>query len=202
MDPDLPEADDTQQMNESQPLPSMLLPSAPLGERRREHRSERSRGERFFDKHFISKAIYGTISVLAVLLIMEEHPPTAWHGAMTLFGSVLAIALAEAYSETIAEILAGRKGLTRKEMVHIWVQTRPILLSANTPTLMFCLSGLGLLHVESAILIAKVLLYVSLFIYGSRISRMLGNSWLRSLLSGLFTLGIGVLITLIKTFFH
>lgn len=61
--------------------------------------------EKLFDKRFISKAIYGSVSILAVLLIMEEHPPDGWTAAITLFGTVLAIA--EVYSESIAEIIIG-----------------------------------------------------------------------------------------------
>ena len=68
-------------------------------------------GERF-SKHSVSKAIYGSISVLAVLLVLEEHPPAAWRAAVTLFGSALAIALAEAYSETVAEMISRRVRLT------------------------------------------------------------------------------------------
>lgn len=63
--------------------------------------------EKLFDKRFISKAIYGSVSILAVLLIMEEHPPDGWTAAITLFGTVLAIAIAEVYSESIAEIIIG-----------------------------------------------------------------------------------------------
>ena len=63
--------------------------------------------DEMFDKDFVAKAIYGLISVLAVLLIMEEHPPTAWKGAGILFGTVLVLAMAETYSGTIAETIAG-----------------------------------------------------------------------------------------------
>ncbi len=38
---------------------------------------------------FIAKAIRGLITVQAVLLAMEEHPPEAWRGAITLFGTTL-----------------------------------------------------------------------------------------------------------------
>ena len=36
---------------------------------------------------------------------MEEHPPEAWRGALTLFGTTLAVALAENYAEIIARML-------------------------------------------------------------------------------------------------
>lgn len=158
--------------------------------------------ERLFDKHSVSKAIYGSISVLAVLLVMEEHPPAAWRAATTLFGTALAIALAESYSETVAEILAQRKRLNAEEIRGIWRLTRPILLSANLPTLVLLLSAAGFYPVAAGLKIAEYAIYLALFAYGARVGQLLHGAWWRSLLGGLFTLAIGVLIGLIKYVFH
>ena len=158
--------------------------------------------ERFFDKHYVSKAIYGSISVLAVLLVMEEHPPVAWRAATTLFGTALAIALAESYSETVAELIARRKRLDAEEIRAIWRLTRPILLSANLPTLVLLLSAAGFYSVSTGLEIAEYAVYLALFLYGVRVGQLLHGAWWRSLLSGLFALAIGVLIGLIKYAFH
>src|SRR5687767_1372193 len=65
---------------------------------------------RFFDYSFASKAIYGTLSVMAVIVAMENHPPTALSAAAQLFGVTLALAVAETYAEIIAHTLdRGRK---------------------------------------------------------------------------------------------
>lgn len=158
--------------------------------------------ERFFDRHFVSRAIYGSISVLAVLLVMEEHPPSAFEAVLTLFGTTLAIALAEAYSETIAEVIAKRKRLSREEIKALWVQTRPVLLSANLPTLVLLGSLTGLYSVPSALEVAEYAIYLELFVLGFGTGRLLHGSVWRSLLIGLSTLAIGVLIGLIKYVFH
>jgi hypothetical protein len=161
-----------------------------------------SKRETFFDRNYISKAIYGSISVLAVLLVMQEHPPTAWKAALTLFGATLAIALAEAYSSTIAEMIAQKKRLDAKETKEIWRHTRPILLSANLPTLILLLSATGLYGVGLALEIAEYAIYLALFIYGLRVGQLLHGVWWRRVLSGLTALAMGVLIGLIKYFFH
>ena len=159
-------------------------------------------GDERFSKHSVSKAIYGSISVLAVLLVMEEHPPAAWRAAVTLFGSALAIALAEAYSETVAEMISRRARLTGAELGAVWRSARPILLAANLPTLFLLLSAAGLYSVPSALLIAEYAVYAALFVYGAWSGRLLHGTWWRSLLGGLFTLAVGALIGLIKYFFH
>lgn len=120
-----------------------------------------SRRKRFFDRNYVSKAIYGSISVLAVLLVMEEHPPTAWQAALTLFGTTLAIALAEAYSATVAEVIAQRKRLDAHEIKAIWHHTQPILISANLPTLILLLSYTGLYTVPAALKAAEYAIYLT-----------------------------------------
>ena len=158
--------------------------------------------DKTFDKDFVTKAIYGLISVLAVLLIMEEHPPTAWKAAGILFGTVLALAMAETYSATIAETIAGQRKLDREEILEIWHDTRPILLSANLPTLVILLSGAGLYSMDTALIIAKAAIYLALFCYGLQVGHLLHASRWRILLSGLFTAGIGALIGLLKFLLH
>jgi hypothetical protein len=54
------------------------------------------------DKHFTSRAIHYSITALAISLIMEEHPPTILGAVVTLFGTTLAVARADVYSESIA----------------------------------------------------------------------------------------------------
>jgi hemolysin III len=150
----------------------------------------------------VSRAIYGSISVLAVVLVMQEHPPSVARAAATLFGTSLAIALAEAYSETIAEMLAQRRGLNLNETGDIWRRAQPILFAANVPTAIVLIAAAGLFSVDDALNVAEFAIYVSLFIWGVRVGQLLHDSWLRALASGLITTGIGVLIGLIKVVFH
>ena len=157
---------------------------------------------KIFDKRFISKSLYGSITLLAVLLSLEDHLPTAWHGASLLFGTALSVALAEAFSESISQVIAGKKKLDRAELIEIWHETRPVLLAAYLPLLMMVLAGVGLLSVPTAINLAEGLIYVTLFIYGLRIGYLLHGRKLRMFLAGVFTLGIGGLIGIIKLLFH
>jgi hypothetical protein len=158
--------------------------------------------EELFHRNFVSRAIYGSISVLAVVLVMQARPPDAVKAAATLFGTSLAIALAETYSETIAEMLSQRRNLDLREAGEIWQRARPILFAANVPTAIVVLAVAGLLSVDTALDVAEFAIYASLFIWGTRVGRLLHDSWLRALASGLVTTGIGVLIGLIKVVFH
>ena len=76
------------------------------------------------------------------------------------------LAMAETYSATIAETIAGQKRLDRQEILEIWHDARPILLTANLPTLVFLLSEAGLYSMDTALIIAKSAIYLALFAYG------------------------------------
>lgn len=84
----------------------------------------------------------------------------------------------------------------------IWRSARPILLSANLPTLVLLLSAAGLYPVSTGLRIAEYAVYLAPFVYGARVGRLLCGAWWRSLLDGVFTLAVGVLIGLIKFVFH
>src|SRR5262249_54972881 len=104
----------------------------------------------------ISKAVYGLVTLMAVLTGMEDHPPEAWRGAVTLFGTTLAVALIDAYAETNAGIIARGRGLPRAELREIARDVAPVLVGAQAPTFVFLLSALGLFPVERAISIAQL----------------------------------------------
>ena len=110
--------------------------------------------------------------------------------------------MAETYSATIAETIAGQKRLDRQEIIEIWHDTRSILLSANLPTLVILLSGAGLYSMDTALIIAKFAIYLALFCYGLQVGHLLHASRWRILLSGLFTAGLGALIGLLKFLLH
>lgn len=106
-----------------------------------------------------AKAIYGLVTVLAVLVTMEDHPPVAWRGAITLFGATLAVALVDTYSETIAGMLSSQRRLSRDELREIWRDVSPVLVGAQAPTLILLVSAIGLFSVERAITIAEVVAF-------------------------------------------
>ena len=155
-----------------------------------------------FSKHFVSRTIYGSIITLAVLFILDRNPPEPWSAVGMLLGTALAVALAETFSQTIAEMIAGSKRLDAQGLLTIWRQTRPILISANLPTVVMILAAGGVFSIGMAITIAKVLQYLVLFLSGLQIGRILHESRPRILASAMFTAGIGGLISLFKVLFH
>jgi hemolysin III len=157
---------------------------------------------RLFDHNFAAKAIYGLVTVLALLLVMEDHPPEALPGAISLFGATLAVALLDLYAESVAEMLSHSRRLTQIEIRKVWEDVRPVLIGAQAPTLIMLLSALGLFSVETAIDFARVVIFLTLFLFGIQVGRKLHENVLRQLLSGLYLVALAGLIVGIKVLFH
>jgi len=154
------------------------------------------------DSHAIEKAIYGLITVLAVLVVMQQHPPVAWRGAVTLFGTTLAVALVDAYAATISAMLSQRRALADEEKSAIWRSVVPVMAGAQAPTFVLLLSALGLYTVERAITGAEIVVVLFLFGYGLRVGQLLHQHWLRQLISGMALVAIAGLVVAIKALFH
>jgi hemolysin III len=150
----------------------------------------------------VSRAIYGLMTVLAVLQVMELHPPSAWQAAVSLFGTTLAVALVDAYADSIAEMLSRGRTLLWDELRAIGRDVAPILVGAQGPTLVMILSALGLLTVDDAIDLAQAVAFLFLFGYGWRVGKLLHEHWARRLVSGLILVAIGGFIVGIKAAFH
>ena len=152
--------------------------------------------------HAIEKAIYGLVMVLAVLVVMREHPPVAWRGAVTLFGTTLAVALVDAYAATISSMLAQRRALADEEKGAIWRSVVPVMAGAQAPTIVLLLSAFGLYGVGRAITIAEIVVVLFLFGYGLRVGQLLHQHWLRQLISGLALVAIAGFVVAVKVLFH
>ena len=150
----------------------------------------------------VARAVYGLVTVLAVLQVMELHPPSAWRGAISLFGTTLAVALVDVYAESIAEMLAHRHHLSSDDLRSIWRDATPVLVGAQAPTVLLVVAGIGLLDVEDAIDLAQLVAFVLLFGFGWRVGTLLHESRTRQLLSGLYLVAIGGIIVGIKAAFH
>ena len=145
-----------------------------------------------------AKAIYGVITVLAVLDVMADHPPSAWRAAVILFGTTFAVALIDVYAESIAVVLKG----ARPDLREIWHEVSPVLIGAQAPTLVMLAAALGAFTVERAVQVSQLLSFLILFGYGWNVGRALHVHWHRQLASGLLLVAIGALIVAIKVAVH
>ncbi len=87
--------------------------------------------------------VYGSITVMALLMGVQPPIDDPGHKAILLFGSVFAVAVAKAYAEICERILQSGHAATWSDVRAVWHHSRTVLLAANGPTLAFLLAALG-----------------------------------------------------------
>lgn len=124
--------------------------------------------------------IYGAIMVQSLLMALEETADAPFRPAIVLFGSVLAVTLAKAFSELLAHALQTRERiLTPKAWVAAWRSAKPTLAVANLPTLAILLAGVGWIDFSSAVAVSQVYCVAILVVLGARVGWAINpKSWL------------------------
>lgn len=147
--------------------------------------------------------IYGSITVLSLLLALEEAPATPHRPAIVLFGSVFAVTLAKVFSEVLAHaVQTHERILTRTAWTTALRGTRPILAVANMPTIVILAAGFGWISFAFAVSLSQVFCVVVLVLLGIRIGWAIHpKSWL-PLGGAIFVGGIGSALAALKFVIH
>ncbi|MBV6656279.1 MAG: hypothetical protein KI785_00780 [Devosiaceae bacterium] len=98
--------------------------------------------------------VYGSISVIAVLMALHQPIEHPWQVALTLFGTVAAVSLAKAFAEIYQQVLSTGRQADWSDITSMWSHCRTVLLAANGPALAFALAGLGLYSTSTGLLVA------------------------------------------------
>ncbi|WP_155847381.1 hypothetical protein [Asticcacaulis sp. AC402] len=123
--------------------------------------------------------------------------------AVVLFGTMLAVTLARAFSEVLANaIRTGDRILTFSAMKMAWAQSLPSLIVATPPTLLILVFGLGLYKYSYAVFSAQVYCIAILIIIGARAGWAIRpRSWM-PLAGATFVGSIGAALALLKYTIH
>jgi hypothetical protein len=146
--------------------------------------------------------IYGSITVLSILMAAGSRPEVPLETAAILFGSVLAITLAKAFAELMAHAIETGERITRHVWRAAWSHSSATLAVANAPTFLFIAAGLGWLPLGFAVLLSHWICIALLLVLGARAGWVIDRRIGPAVLGGLFAGGIGVALSLMKLFTH
>ncbi|MEM9231795.1 MAG: hypothetical protein AAGB10_19545 [Pseudomonadota bacterium] len=146
--------------------------------------------------------VYGSITVMALLMVMHTPVEAPGRQALLLLGSVFAVAVAKAYAEICERMLKSGKAATWSDVRAVWSHSRTVLLAGNGPTLAFALSAAGLFDPDTALFFAQILAIGLLGWFGGRIGWRLRGSILSMVAGAALTGGLGLLITTLKVLIH
>ena len=150
----------------------------------------------------VSRVVYGAIIGMALIVVLEHHPPTAGVTTATLRATAVAVGLAEAYSDWIGHVLQHRAGCHRRDLRRIAADVSAVAIGIVFPDVFFLLATLGVLELDTAFTVAKWSGLGLITLYGYAAGRLSGESRARSALQALAVTAIGIALIGFKAFVH
>ena len=103
----------------------------------------------------VARVIYGAIIGLALVVALEEHPPSAGAVAATVAGAALAVGLAEAYSEIVGAEARTRRPVHGASVRVLLLEAAAVTFGAGFPALFFVLAAAGVMDLDLAFTLSK-----------------------------------------------
>ena len=140
-----------------------------------------------------AKVVDGTVILMAILGSLSYSLPRNFAIMATVLVTLLAVALAHGYAETINYIMKARRVIPWRAMLPVWLKQFWVMIPALLPLIFFGSAALGLMTQVRAFRLTEFALIFVLFFFGFLSRRLVGGSWVRSSSYG----GLAVLLGLV-----
>jgi hypothetical protein len=150
----------------------------------------------------VARVVYGAIIGLALIVVLEDHPPSAAVTTVWLLMTALAVGLAEAYSEVIGTETSERHRVTRHQLRHILEDAGAVALGVGLPVVFFLLAVADVIRLDTAFTVAKWSGLGLIGFYGYWAARFAGASMSRALVQAAMVAAIGGALILFKALLH
>jgi hypothetical protein len=150
----------------------------------------------------VSRVIYGAIIGLAIVVGLQDHPPTPAVIAGTILATAVAVGLAELYSDVIGATIRSPGRMDGQRLRHIADDVAAVAFGVGFPAAFFVLAAAGAVQVGTAFALAKWSGLGLIGFYGFCAARLAGAKLAASLLQGLAVGTIGAALIAFKALVH
>ena len=150
----------------------------------------------------VARVIYGAIIGLALVVALQDHPPSAGAVAATVAGAALAVGLAEAYSEIVGTEARTRRPVHRASVRALVLEAASVTLGAGFPALFFVLAAAGAIDIDLAFTLSKWTGVGLISAYGFLAGRLSGSGLGGAILHAAAVGGIGAALIGLKALVH
>lgn len=149
----------------------------------------------------LRERIYGTITLIAVMIGLGGHDVTATHALLTVIGTALSLWAAGLVATRLSRhIVLGDVPEQIGGVRHHLRQHRALLLVALLPTASLSLAAAGIISMHGAVLIAMIGLHLPLLAWAYRAARFSRTRWLSPLAAALLVIVSIVAVTSFKAY--
>jgi VIT1/CCC1 family predicted Fe2+/Mn2+ transporter len=150
----------------------------------------------------VSRVVYGAIIGLAVIVPMEDHPPSSGVVAGTLLATAVAVGLAELYSDVVGTETRMRRPVRGAEVREAMDNVVAVAFGIAFPVAFFLLAAAEVIDQDTAFTIAKWSGIGLLGFYGFWGARLAGKSPSTSALRALAVGLVGAFLVALKALVH
>jgi hypothetical protein len=150
----------------------------------------------------VSRVIYGSIIGLAVIVAMEDHPPSSGVVVGRLLGTAVAVGLAELFSDVVGFETRMRRHVRGAELRPMVSDVAAVAFGIAFPDVFFLLATAHAIEQETAFAIAKWCGVALLGFYGFAAARLAGDDLPAATLRSVAAALIGVLLIVLKAVVH
>jgi hypothetical protein len=150
----------------------------------------------------VTRVVYGAIIGMALVVVLEAHPPSAGEAATALVATALAVALAELYADVVGMETRTRRHITAHEVREMAAESGAVAFGVVFPAVYFVLAAAGAMETDTAFTLAKWSGVGLIGFYGFCGGRLSGEGVLASLAQGLGACAIGVVLIAFKAVVH
>jgi hypothetical protein len=150
----------------------------------------------------VTRVVYGAIIGLALVVVLQKHPPAAGVVAGSLVSTAIAVGLAELYSGIVGAETRTRRRVSRGHLGELAEDAIAVGFGISFPAVFFVLAAAGVMSLDSAFGVARWSGLGLIGFYGYAAARLAGNRRLVCVLQATAVAGIGVLVIALKALIH
>jgi hypothetical protein len=165
-------------------------------------RSIRAAIESHLGSRQVPRVIYGSMIGLALVLVLEAHPPTAGEAVALLLTTAVAVALAELYSDIIGTETRTRHRIRRADVAPLLGDAVAVAFGAAAPAIFVVLAAIGAIELDTALTLAKWSGLALIAAYGFVAARYAGAGVASALFHALAVAAVGGLLIVVKALVH
>jgi hypothetical protein len=150
----------------------------------------------------VGRVIYGAIIGMALIVVLEDHPPPAATDIGLLVATALAVGLAELYSDVVGTETRTRHRVSRAHLREILDDVVAVAFGIAFPSVFFVLALLGWIELDTAFKDAKWSGLALIGFYGFCAGRLAGARVPLAILQGLGAGAIGAILVAFKAVVH
>jgi hypothetical protein len=150
----------------------------------------------------VARVVYGAIIGLALIVALQDHPPSTAVVVGTLLATAVAVGLAELYSDFLGTETRTGRHVRRAELREMVDDAASVAFGIAFPVVFFVLAAVDAIDEDAAFAIAKWSGVGLIGFYGFCAARLAGESLAASALRALAAALIGALLVALKALLH